>query len=141
VARERNVGVDIELMDPNLVDESVLKRLLSPPERAALDALAPTARTDTIFRFWTLKEAYFKARGDGLAISPSAIDVSGVPCGAPKMLACGAIADNGVPWTLAVIPTLPGFAAAAACRGSGCRIVCTMFDSGFVELAAMNGSA
>jgi 4'-phosphopantetheinyl transferase len=141
VARERNVGVDIELIDPNLVDESVLKRLLSPPERAALDALHPTARADTLFRFWTLKEAYLKARGDGLSLPPSAIDVSGVPREGPKMHARGANAEDGFPWTLAAIPTLPGYAAAAACKGNGRRIVCRLFGGRAAKPAAMNGSA
>jgi 4'-phosphopantetheinyl transferase len=141
VARDRNVGVDIELIDPSLVDEDVSKRLLSSPERAALDVLPPAARANTLFRFWTLKEAYLKARGDGLAIPPSAIDVSAAPSGAPKMLAGGVGTEDGISWTLAVIPTLPGYAAAAACRGSGRRILCGLFGHRDSEPAAMNGSA
>jgi 4'-phosphopantetheinyl transferase len=141
VARERNVGVDIELVDRNIVDERVSKRILSPAERAALDALPPAARVEALFRFWTLKEAYLKARGEGLAIPPSAIDVSAAPAGGPKALAGGAYVEDGIPWTLAVIPVPSGYAAAAACRGGGRRIVCGLFDGRIAEPAATSCSA
>ena len=35
---------------------------------AALEALPPQVQHDAFFRFWTLKEAYIKARGLGLSI-------------------------------------------------------------------------
>jgi len=141
VARERNVGVDLERIDRNLVDESVSKRLLSPAERAAVDALPPAARVDALLRFWTLKEAYLKARGSGLAIPPSAIDVSAAAAGGPKVLASGAYVEDGIPWTLAVIPVPSGYAAAAACRGNGRRIMCRLFDGRIAEPVATSGSA
>jgi 4'-phosphopantetheinyl transferase len=141
VARERNVGVDIELIDPELVEDDAAKRFLSPPERAALDALPLAARADMLFRFWTLKEAYLKARGTGLAIPPSAIDVSTALFGKPRAPAGGAKTEGGDPWTFAAIPVPPGYTASAAWRGNGFRIVCRLFEGRAAEPAALDGAA
>ncbi len=114
VARERDIGVDIELVDLRVIDERVSERILSPSERAALDARAPAARPEALFRLWTLKEAFLKARGDGLAVPPAAVDT--------------ATAAEGR-WTLASVPVSAGYAAAAACRGIGYRITCRTVTS------------
>ena len=141
VAQEKNIGVDIERINPEILDDDTLKRILSPPERAVLDALPQAARKDMLFRFWTLKEAYLKARGSGLAIPPSAIDVSEALSGWPIALAEGENTEGAIPWTLSVIPVPPGYAAAAAWRGYGLRLVCRLFDVRTADPVAMNGPA
>jgi 4'-phosphopantetheinyl transferase len=136
VARERSVGVDIELIDRRLIDEEAAERILSPSERASLGALPPQARTHARFRLWTLKEALLKARGEGLAIPPSSIDLSAALSGAATIPATGAWDDRGILWTLAVIPAPPGYAAAAACRGGGYRVICKLFGESAAESSA-----
>lgn len=68
VAREREVGVDVEdrERDGKLLD--VADRYFSPGEVAALRALPSREQLDRFFVYWTLKESYIKARGMGLAI-------------------------------------------------------------------------
>ena len=134
VAGDREIGVDIELIDPRGLDERASRRILSAGERAALDAMPPAARTDALFRWWTLKEALLKARGTGLATPPSTIDLSTVSLDARKTLTLRT--GDGGTWTLAAIPAPPGCAAAAACRGSGCRFTCRLFEDLSAESAA-----
>jgi 4'-phosphopantetheinyl transferase len=141
VASDAAIGVDIELVDRKLLDEDTLKWVLSPLERAALDALTPAVRTDSLFRFWTLKEAYLKARGGGLAILPSALDVSAARAGRPIPFAGGATDEDGVPWTLSTVPVPSGYSAAVAYGGIGSRIVCRLFDDRVAEPVEMDGSA
>ncbi|HEX6395836.1 MAG TPA: 4'-phosphopantetheinyl transferase superfamily protein [Steroidobacteraceae bacterium] len=66
VGRVARLGVDVEALDKR-VPIPVARRYFSPPEVAALDALAPEARARRFLRLWTLKEAYLKAVGEGLA--------------------------------------------------------------------------
>lgn len=68
VTRDRDVGVDVE--DTLRAGETVeiADRFFSPIEVAALRALPRSAQRGRFFDYWTLKEAYIKARGMGLAI-------------------------------------------------------------------------
>jgi 4'-phosphopantetheinyl transferase len=69
VAREREVGLDVEPASRAAAVLELAPRFTSPAERQALAALAsPGARRDRALRLWTLKEAYLKARGRGLSL-------------------------------------------------------------------------
>jgi 4'-phosphopantetheinyl transferase len=72
VARGRDVGVDVEhLFPPRWSDETCLEIAaaeFAPAEAAALAAAPPAERRARFFELWTLKEAYVKARGLGLAL-------------------------------------------------------------------------
>jgi 4'-phosphopantetheinyl transferase len=65
IADEVDVGFDVEDLGRDALE--VADRF-APSERAALAASAADARVDLFFTYWTLKEAYMKACGLGLAI-------------------------------------------------------------------------
>ena len=60
------VGVDVEY-DDRPAPVHIARRFFAPDECAALDALAEPARSELFWRIWTLKEAWLKARGTGIA--------------------------------------------------------------------------
>ena len=67
------MGIDVESAGPG---RSVLENpewYLSPSETRGLEALAPAKRTERFFALWTLKEAFLKASGMGLAARPQAL--------------------------------------------------------------------
>jgi len=66
VGRVPMIGVDVEPLDRR-VPLHVAPRYFSEREVAALQALAPEDRPRRFLRLWTLKEAYLKAVGEGLA--------------------------------------------------------------------------
>ena len=68
VAREREVGVDVEDRERRGKLLEVAERFFSASEVAALRRLPEAEQLDRFFFYWTLKEAYIKARGKGLAI-------------------------------------------------------------------------
>ncbi len=68
VARDREVGVDVEDRERSGQLLEVADRFFSPSEVEALHALPEEERLDRFFLYWTLKESYIKARGMGLAI-------------------------------------------------------------------------
>lgn len=74
VAREREVGVDIERLRLNLNLDALTNRLFSAPEKAWLRS--KTSTHAAFFRLWTLKEAYLKADGRGIFLPLQEIDVS-----------------------------------------------------------------
>jgi len=68
VARDREVGVDVEDRERTGRLLNVADRYFSPLEVEALRALPEKDKLDRFFLYWTLKESYIKARGMGLAI-------------------------------------------------------------------------
>jgi len=65
------IGLDIERVDPAIDPLDMAARILTLAETDALQALSPGERSARFFRLWTLKEAYLKARGLGLAGDPA----------------------------------------------------------------------
>ena len=63
----REVGIDVEHVHRRLVHD-VPERFFSPREVADLRALPEDEQPIVFFDYWTLKEAYIKARGLGLAL-------------------------------------------------------------------------
>jgi 4'-phosphopantetheinyl transferase len=69
VSRDGEIGVDVERLD---LDGDLLELtagLFSPAEIADLRATPPTERRLRFFQYWTVKEAYVKARGRGLSMA------------------------------------------------------------------------
>jgi 4'-phosphopantetheinyl transferase len=74
-ARERNIGVDIERVLQDFPCDEVAA-FFSAAEAAAVRAFPSHERSEAFFRCWTRKEAYLKARGDGLTADLTSFDVS-----------------------------------------------------------------
>jgi 4'-phosphopantetheinyl transferase len=124
IARGREVGVDLEQIRPEPVHEPIAERFFSAPEVAALRALPPALQPEGFFNCWTRKEAYIKARGEGLTVSLSQFQVSLAP-GEPAAL----VSVNDDPaeasrWALQELAPGPGYAAALAVEGAGWRLCC-----------------
>jgi 4'-phosphopantetheinyl transferase len=68
VAAQEGVGVDIESLSRRRSPVHLADRYFAPAEKAALQGLPLPDRHARFFEHWTLKEAYIKARGLGLAI-------------------------------------------------------------------------
>jgi 4'-phosphopantetheinyl transferase len=67
LARDRELGVDVEQHRTMSDALEIARRFFAPPEVAALEALDPALHYDTFFRVWTRKEAIVKATGLGIS--------------------------------------------------------------------------
>jgi 4'-phosphopantetheinyl transferase len=67
LARDRELGVDVEQHRVMRDAIDIARRFFAPPEVAALEALDPARHHDTFFRVWTRKEAIVKATGQGIS--------------------------------------------------------------------------
>jgi 4'-phosphopantetheinyl transferase len=68
VARDREVGLDIEDTTRRSETAKIADRYFSPLEVTALRALPAADQRARFFEYWTLKESYIKARGMGLSL-------------------------------------------------------------------------
>jgi 4'-phosphopantetheinyl transferase len=112
VARQREVGIDLERIEPRLVEDDIAERFFSPNEVTKLRSLPASARSQAFFNCWTRKEAYVKARGAGLQIPLESFDVSLAPDEQVAFLS-----EGEVGWSLRALRLDPDYAAAIAAEG------------------------
>jgi 4'-phosphopantetheinyl transferase len=119
VTRGRRIGVDVESIRTDFAGEDIARRFFAPAEVEALVASAPDEYATAFFRCWTRKEAYVKARGDGLSL---ALDRFEVPLehGATRALAsCLDDPSECARWSLREIVPRPGYLGALVVEGDG----------------------
>jgi len=107
------VGIDIEEIRQDRNLEEIAARYFSRRERSELAAVSPGDRVHAFFRCWTRKEAYLKARGDGLSVPLDSFDVTVLPEATPALFA----QDSGR-WTIRTIVPEAGFVGAAVYEGA-----------------------
>ncbi|HEU4597132.1 MAG TPA: 4'-phosphopantetheinyl transferase superfamily protein [Pyrinomonadaceae bacterium] len=124
VAREREVGVDIEFVREDFAGIEIGEHFFSRREVSALRALPGAAFTKAFFDCWTRKEAYIKARGEGLSHPLERFAVSLAP-GEPAALLC---TDDdpleAARWSLVELFPGEGYCAALAVEGERPTLRC-----------------
>jgi 4'-phosphopantetheinyl transferase len=108
----RQVGVDVELVRPDFAGEKIAERFFSPQEVTELRSLPPLLQDEGFFLCWTRKEAYIKARGEGLQIPLQSFHVSLTP-GKPANLQ----AADSSRWSLRSLRPDPRYVAALVGEG------------------------
>jgi 4'-phosphopantetheinyl transferase len=128
----REVGCDIERIDPSFAAGQIPERFFSPYEIAALRALPIAEQCDAFFRCWTRKEAYIKACGMGVSLDLASFDVTLAP-DQPAALLRGA---DG--WSLHPVDAPAGYAAAVVLRD---QPAITMPTSSLISSITKSGGA
>jgi len=118
VSRGSEVGIDLENTRTDRDHDRLAERFFSPLESSTLKGLAPEQRLDAFFNCWTRKEAYLKARGEGLAIPLASFSVSLAPGEPAALLSVAGDDREPARWWLSSIDAGPGFAAALAVDGA-----------------------
>ena len=116
-AHRHELGVDLEMIQPDFGGEEVAERFFSRRELAELKVLPAELRAEGFFACWTRKEAYVKARGEGLQIPLDSLDVSLTP-GRPAELH----SSDSARWSLHSFQPAPRFIAAVVGEGRGWRL-------------------
>jgi len=113
VAKHRPVGVDLERWKHEMDHLALATRFFSPAERASLLALAgrPEDVVQGFFTAWTRKEAYLKARGEGVMRGLHHFDVTLAP-GEPARLLADRLDSSIERWRMRSLVPEPGYSAA-----------------------------
>lgn len=120
----QELGVDVEWIRPDFANEQIAERFFSPREIAALRALPTNMRLNGFFNCWTRKEAYIKARGEGLTLPLDQFDVSLTPGETAALLRSNGHAKEVSRWSLFELAPGPGYVAALAVEGHNWRLKC-----------------
>jgi 4'-phosphopantetheinyl transferase len=117
IARERNLGIDVEHIRPESAGDDIAKRYFSAREVNDLQTLPPEKKVEGFFNCWTRKEAYLKATGMGLRISLDSFAVNLLPV-QPVEFVSGVEAK----WHLAAYRPAESYVAAVVYDGADCAI-------------------
>jgi phosphopantetheine--protein transferase-like protein len=117
VASGREVGVDVEPLRPGTESWSLTSHALTQGERARLETLPASRRSEAFLSMWTRKEALLKAVGVGLVLDPQLIELDG-----QRVISVPPELNRVHDWTLVDVP-LSGYAAALALRGRLSRLL------------------
>jgi 4'-phosphopantetheinyl transferase len=93
----REVGVDVEHIGRRLTHD-VAGRFFAPKEVADLKSLPAAQQPKVFFDYWTLKEAYIKARGFGLALPLGDFAFTLAPPSPPEISFEPALDDDPSTW-------------------------------------------
>jgi 4'-phosphopantetheinyl transferase len=113
------LGIDVELVRPEMPHDGIAERFFSPQEIVELHALPRSQRAEGFFLCWTRKEAYIKARGEGPLIPLESFSVALTP-GQPERLES---ADSHR-WSLRSLKPDPAYVGALVAEGTGWRMRC-----------------
>jgi 4'-phosphopantetheinyl transferase len=87
ISRGRKVGIDIEYIQPVPEMEQIARQFFSAKESDLLGNLRATQKLEAFFNCWTRKEAYIKAKGEGLSMPLHQFDVAFLPDEPARLLA------------------------------------------------------
>jgi 4'-phosphopantetheinyl transferase len=118
------VGIDVELDAPEFARERIAERFFSPAEVTALRSLPPALQGRAFMACWTRKEAFIKARGDGMSLALDSFDVSLTPGSPAALLRTEWSTEEPGQWRLGDVSDPDRrYVAAVALRGDGWRVI------------------
>ena len=122
VSEDREVGIDIEKRRDDVSWRELAPLVFSPNERAEFDVIPGPEKADCFLRGWTRKEAYVKARGDGLSCPLDTFDVPLQTLEAGNPVAIREAHGGPSGWTLHPLDLIDGFLSALVVKGPPARI-------------------
>jgi len=124
VARGREVGIDLEHIRFDLAVVEIAERFFSRQEVAMLRTLPAEAQFQAFFRCWTRKEAYIKARGEGLSLPLDHLDLSPAPGGPGAIRGAQLDPSEASRWSFQEFTPAAGYVASLVAEGHGWRLTC-----------------
>lgn len=112
----REIGIDIEFMRDGVDIEGVSAAFMSAPERQEILPLRSPEKSEIFYRYWVCKEAYLKARGTGMVLSPRSFAIS-LEGSSPALLQAPSCDPEPQNWSFAWVDVGDDFRGALACAG------------------------
>jgi hypothetical protein len=123
------LGVDIEWLAKTVDIEAVGEFGLSYREREAFRRLDPSDRERLFLQCWTQKEAYLKAIGKGLLVSPASVEVFVGPDEEPGLKSVAGNPRAAARWFLNLVAPRDRYIGAVAILGDRGQVQMTVFDT------------
>jgi len=129
ISLRKKIGIDIESIRDDVSVGQVAQQFFSQNEIRSLEKIDINKRSELFFQYWTRKEAFLKATGEGISFPMDQCDVSLISGGVWSPVI---VQDNNRKISsLNVQDLFPGngYAAAIAVEGGDCNISCWHFSN------------
>jgi 4'-phosphopantetheinyl transferase len=117
IARSKRVGIDVEMVRGDLPELQLADMFFAATEAELLRRLDGRSRSELFFILWTRKEAYLKARGEGIARRLRECDTSLASPSQPAF-----ISENGCEWAIRPVKLGSHWIGACAAEGRAWRM-------------------
>lgn len=128
VSSRRELGIDLEYVRRDLDAKSIAARFFSAAETVALNNLPEDSQIEAFFHCWTRKEAYIKARGEGIYFGLDKFDVSLSPNETAALLRVENSPDELARWSFQNLHVHADYAAAVIGERSPWTLKCWEFS-------------
>ncbi len=140
-SRGRELGVDLEYVKDDFDADLIANRFFSPTEVLSLRTVRADLRNQAFFNCWTRKEAYIKARGEGLSMPLDQFDVTLRP-DEPAALLNNYREEREVSrWSMQAMPAPAGYAGALVVEGHDWQLKSFSLEKSVAVRAFSNVSA
>lgn len=126
----RQVGIDVEYKRADLDYEALARICFSLYEQGVLQTLLVLVKQEAFYNCWTRKEAYIKARGQGMSIPLDQFDVSFEPGEPAALLQSREDPHEIKSWTIRELFPAVGYVGALACEGKAWSLLCWQWQHG-----------
>ncbi|HRF47305.1 MAG TPA: 4'-phosphopantetheinyl transferase superfamily protein [Anaerolineales bacterium] len=124
VAYGQEVGADVECVRPFDGMETLVNRFFSPLEQADWLHIEESRRLEAFYRYWTCKEAFVKARGEGLSLPLNQFDVAFPDNAPPRLVRVPGDPAEAAGWFVQTHILAPGYRAAVVLPGLHWQVDC-----------------
>ncbi len=124
LTQNRDIGVDIEGINPNISYLEIAESFFSSLENTMLRSLPEHLQLTAFFTCWTRKEAYIKAVGKGLSIPLNQFDVTLAPGEPAALLNVEDNPEEASRWSLIELIPSSDMVAAVAVAGDCSKLHC-----------------
>lgn len=131
ITKNREIGVDIEGINPNFPCLEIAESFFSSLEKSVLRSLPEHLQATAFFTCWTRKEAYIKAVGKGLSIPLNQFDVSLAPGEPAALLNVEENPEEASRWSLIELMPSSDMVAAVAVAGDCSKLHCWQWTGEF----------
>lgn len=128
LASGRSIGVDVELVRTDIDVTDLARRFFSTAESEKLAALTGPALYEGFFACWTRKEAYVKARGQGISLPLDAFEVAFLQGETPALLTTKPDPTEASRWKVSALNVGLDHQAALIAAGREWRLTCEMLE-------------
>jgi 4'-phosphopantetheinyl transferase len=128
VTDDRQIGVDVERIRPDVAGEKIAERFFSPREAATLRELPAEVRQKAFYACWTRKEAYLKAIGEGITLRLDQFEVSVTPGEPAVLFSIHGDSKEASYWSLKALDPEPSYVGALAVKGHDWDLRCWRWE-------------
>ncbi len=124
IAYNDEIGIDIEQISPIPEIDKLMDDYFTVEEKSHFKMLSLNDRIEKFFRYWTLKEAYMKAKGRGLDLSVSQVEVQEESGKFIGLIDVKEKSKETSHWSIYSLSPAAGYAAAAVTKKSCWNLSC-----------------